>query len=86
MRSNGVFHYLACLSAYPEVTRLWRFLERFARLGRITFLLLDGCRHSAVLRQMGIPIFDLDCIVLTVYGLQERAKVGYNPKVTILAT
>jgi len=33
-----------------------------------------------MLGQPSQAIFDLDSTVLTVYGRQERAEVGYNPK------
>src|SRR5437879_350009 len=36
--------------------------------------------RAAMLAQPPRAIFDLDSTVLTVYGHQERAEVGYNPK------
>jgi len=80
LRYNGVFQYLAGLPGYPEASSLRRFLERFARSGRNALVRLhDAWRAEMVGRPAG-PIFDLDSTVLTVYGRQERAEVGYNPK------
>ncbi len=80
LRSNGVFHYLAGLPGYPEATSLRRFLERFARLGRKALLRLHDRWRTAMLGRPARAIFDLDSTVLTVYGHQQRAEVGYNPK------
>lgn len=80
LRHNGVFQYLAGLPGYPAATSLRRFLERFAYAGRNVFLkLLDRWRTEMIGHQSQV-IFDLDSTVLTVYGHQERAEVGYNPK------
>src|SRR2546422_2378377 len=80
LRSNGVFHYLAGLPGYPEATSLRRFLERFARAGRKALLRLHDRWRTAMIGRSAHVIFDLDSTVLTVYGRQERAEVGYNPK------
>ena len=80
LRSNGVFHYLAGLSGYPDATTLRRFLDRFARGGRNSLVKLHHAWRAAMLEQPSQAVFDLDSTVLTVYGHQERARVGYNPK------
>jgi Transposase DDE domain group 1 len=80
LRHNGVFHYLAGLPGYPQATSLRRFLERFARLGRKAFVQLHDRWRAAMLGPSARAIFDLDSTVLTVYGRQEQAEVGYNPK------
>jgi hypothetical protein len=80
LRHNGVFHYLTGLPGYPEATSLRRFLERFARAGRNAFLKLHDRWRAEMLGHPAQVIFDLDSTVLTVYGRQERAAVGYNPK------
>jgi hypothetical protein len=80
LRYNGVFHYLAGLPGYPEATSLRRFLERLARAGRNALVKLHDTWRAAMLNPVLRPIFDLDSTVLTVYGRQERAEVGYNPK------
>src|SRR5713226_7127172 len=80
LRSNGVFHYLAGLPGYPEATSLRRFLERFARAGRKPLVKLHDTWRAAMIRQSERAILDLDTTVLTVYGRQEGAEVGYNPQ------
>jgi hypothetical protein len=80
LRDNGVFHYLAGLPGYPNASTLRRFLDRFARRGRNSFLKLHDTWRAAMLGQPSQAIFDLDSTVLTVYGRQERAQVAYNPK------
>jgi hypothetical protein len=80
LRYNGVFHSLAGLPGYPEATSLRRFLERFARAGRNAFLKLHDRWRTQMIGHPPQVIFDLDSTVLTVYGRQQRAAVGYNPK------
>jgi len=80
LRHNGVFHSLTGLPGYPEATSLRRFLERFARAGRNAFLKLHDRWRAEMLGHPAQVLFDLDSTVLTVYGHQERAAVGYNPK------
>ena len=80
LRYNGVFHYLAGLPGYPEATTLRRFLERFARRGRNSLVKLHDAWRATMLGEPSQAVFDLDSTVLTVYGSQERAEVGYNPK------
>lgn len=80
LRYNGVFHYLAGLPGYPDAITLRRFLERFARVGRNALLKLhDRWRAAMIVRQRRV-VFDLDSTVRTVYGRQQQAQVGYNPK------
>ena len=80
LRHNGVFHYLAGLPGDPDATTLRRFLDRFARRGRNSFVKLHDTWRAMMLGQPSQGIFDLDSTVLTVYGRQERAQVAYNPK------
>jgi hypothetical protein len=80
LRYNGVFHYLAGLPGYPDATTLRRFLDRFARRGRNSFVKLHDAWRAVMLGEPSQAGFDLDGTVLTVYGRQERAEVGYNPK------
>jgi Transposase DDE domain group 1 len=83
LRRNGVFQYLTGLPAYPDPQTLRRFLGRFAEAGLSDFLAM----HDRLRQQwIGYPetlstaIFDFDSTVLTVYGHQDRAMVGFNPK------
>jgi hypothetical protein len=71
---------LAGLPGYPDATTLRRFLDRFARRGRTSLVRLHDTWRAAMLGAPSPAVFDLDSTVLTVYGRQERAEVGYNPK------
>lgn len=83
LKHNGVFQYLTGLPPYPHPTTLRRFLLRMAPLAlpklrklHDRFLLLMIPKPSPPTR----VIFDLDSTVLTLYGKQEMARVGYNPQ------
>jgi hypothetical protein len=83
LRQNGIFQYLSGLRRYPDATSLRRFLFRCApdllpKLSRLH----DNYLKRMILRPKPLTrfIFDLDSTVLTLYGKQEHAKVGYNPK------
>ncbi len=82
LQRNGVFQTLTGLPAYPDPTALRRFLRRFAvrglpKLRRLhDRLLAEMCQRPHPLRRV---LFDLDSTVLTLYGHQEKARVGYNP-------
>jgi len=80
LRHNGVFHYLAGLPGYPDATSLRRFLQRLGGTGRNSLLRLHDRWRTAMLGPLSRVIFDLDSTVLTVYGHQQRAEVGFNPK------
>lgn len=80
---NGVFQYLTGLPAYPSPTTLRRFLIRMAPLALPKLRKL----HDRLLGQMLLRsvrrtrfIFDLDSTVLVLYGKQQQAKIGYNPR------
>lgn len=81
LQHNGVFQYLTGLPGYPDPTSLRRFLQRFAAAGRASFLKLHDRYQQALLNSLRHqPVLDLDASVLTVYGRQEKARVGYNPR------
>src|SRR5712691_3099046 len=80
---NGLFLSLVGLEKFPNETALRRFLHRLspkairqiARLHdqlRAQLFCLPAPRSSLV--------FHLDAVVLTLYGKQQGARVGYNPK------
>ncbi len=83
LRHNGVFQALTGLPAYPDPTALRRFLRRFA-LRALPKLRRLHDRLLAQLCQRPLPLwrvlFDLDSTVLTLYGHQEKARLGYNPR------
>ena len=82
LRRNGVFQTLTGLPAYPDPTALRRFLRRFAARGLPQLrrlhdrLLGEMCLRPQPLTRV---LFDLDSTVLTLYGHQEKARIGYNP-------
>lgn len=83
LKHNGVFQYLTGLPVYPDPQTLRRFLVRFAEAGLTDFLALHDRLRQQMIAAPQSPttlIFDLDSTVLTVYGRQEKAKVGFNPK------
>ncbi|MGC1133564.1 MAG: transposase, partial [Nitrososphaeraceae archaeon] len=82
LRHNGVFQYLTGLPTYPNPTTLRRFLLRMAPLALPKLRALYDKLLSVMSRKPEKPIsviFDLDSTVLTLYGKQELARVGYNP-------
>jgi hypothetical protein len=83
LRHNGVFQALTGLPTYPDPTALRRFLRRLALRGLPKLrrlhdrLLAQLCQRPHPLRRV---LFDLDSTVLTLYGHQEKARLGYNPR------
>jgi len=83
LQQNGVFQYLANLPTYPDPTTLRRFLERLGSRGLRGFQSLHDRFRSQFLMEphpRSSVIFDLDTNVITVYGQQQGARVGFNPK------
>ena len=83
LKHNGVFQYLTGLPVYPTSTTLRRFLLRMAPLALPKLRMLHDRLLSAMLLKPRPPsrvVLDLDSTVLTLYGSQEMARVGYNPQ------
>src|SRR5712692_7970959 len=83
LRSNGTFQYLVGLPNFPDSQTLRRFLlsapESFwEQLHSVNDRLLQNFIHVPDHRSR--LIFDLDSTVVTVFGNQEEAAVGYNPR------
>jgi len=83
LRSNRTFQYLTGLPSFPDPQTLRRFLlqapPRFwKQLHRVNDRLLQTFIHSPNHRSR--LILDLDSTVVTVYGHQDGAEVGYNPR------
>ena len=83
LRSNGTFQYLTGLQSFPDPQTLRRFLlnapaQLREQLHRANDRLLQKFIHLPEHRSR--LIFDLDSTVLTVFGHQEGAAVGYNPR------
>jgi len=83
LRSNSTVQYLTGLPSFPDPQTLRRFLlhapEAFwEQLHRVNDRLLQTFIHLPSRRSR--LIFDLDSTVVTVFGKQEDAAVGYNPR------
>jgi hypothetical protein len=83
LRSNGTFQYLTGLPSFPDPQTLRRFLLQapisfWQQLHRVNDRLLQNFIHLPEHRSR--LIFDLDSSVVTVFGRQENAAVGYNPR------
>jgi hypothetical protein len=83
LRSDVTFHYLAGLPSYPDPQSLRRFLLHAPanfrqQLHRFNDHLLQDFIHRPEHRSR--LILDLDSTVVTVFGRQEGAEVGYNPR------
>jgi len=83
LRSDTTFQYLTGLPSYPDPQSLRRFLlhapaEFRQQLHRFNNLLLQDFIHRPEHRSR--LILDLDSTVVTVFGRQEGAEVGYNPR------
>jgi hypothetical protein len=83
LRHNGVFQYLTGLPSYPDPQTLRRFLLRMAPLSLPRLRRLHDKLLSSMMLKPTPPtqiIFDMDSTVLVLYGKQEMATIGYNPK------
>ena len=83
LRSDGTFQYLTGLPSFPDPQTLRRFLLNAPahlreQLHRANDRLLQRFIHLPEHRSR--LIFDLDSTVVTVFGRQEGAAVGYNPR------
>jgi hypothetical protein len=83
LRSNGTFQYLTGLPSFPDPQTLRRFLLQaphgfWEQLHRVNDRLLQKFIHLPEHRSR--LIFDLDSTVVTVFGHQDGAEVGYNPR------
>lgn len=77
--TNGVFQYLTGLPSYPNATALRRFLRRMYYKGLPKLIELHNRIRTRIVKKLSTMILDMDSTVLTVYGKQEQARVGYNP-------
>ena len=83
LQYNGFFLEMLGLSRFPDQTTLRRFLRRLSPQAiRQLVRLHDSLRAHL----WGLPkkptslTFDVDTVVITIYGKQEGGRVGYNPK------
>jgi hypothetical protein len=83
LQYNGTFLSLLGLEQFPDQTTLRRFLQRLPTHSiRKLVQLHDRLRHDLFVLPAAPTtlIFDLDSVVLTLYGQQQGARIGYNPK------
>ena len=83
LQYNGAFQQIVGLRRFPDQTALRRFLRRLRpRHIRQLVRLHDQLRQAlfARPRPRSSVTFDLDSVVLVIYGHAEGARVGYNPK------
>jgi hypothetical protein len=83
LQYNGVFLSLLSLERFPYASTLRRFLHRMEPQAVRQLVRLHDrlrARLSALPKPRSGLVFDLDSVVLTVYGQQQGARVGYNPK------
>jgi hypothetical protein len=83
LKSDSFFRFLIGLQSHPDATTIRRFLLRLGQDGLPNLLALhDRYRQQLLNRPQALSKFYFDCdsTVLTVYGQQEKARKGYNPK------
>jgi len=83
LQYNGTFLTLLGLEQFPDQTTLRRFLQRLPipSIRKLVRLHDQLRRELFVLPSAPTTlIFDLDSVVLTLYGQQQGARIGYNPK------
>jgi hypothetical protein len=83
LRTDGTFQYLTGLQSFPDPQTLRRFLlnapaDLREQLHRANDRLLQRFIHLPNHRSR--LLFDLDSTVVTSFGHQEGAEVGYNPR------
>jgi hypothetical protein len=80
---NGTFHALLGIAQFPNQSTLRRFLHRLTPK-EIRQLVVLHDQLPMKLFALDCPrsslIFDLDSVVLVLYGQQQGGRVGYNPK------
>ncbi len=83
LQYNGAFLEMLGLAHFPDQSTLRRFLKR---LRPKTIRKLVRFHDSLRAYLFSFPkrrttlIFDLDSVVITIFGKQEGARIGYNPK------
>jgi len=83
LQYNGAFLEMLGLKHFPDQSTLRRFLKRLSpEVIRRLVRLHDSLRAHLFYLPAGRTtlIFDIDSVVITIYGKQEGGKIGYNPK------
>jgi hypothetical protein len=83
LQYNGVFLEMLGLEQFPDQSTLRRFLKRLTPKSIRQLVRLHDSLRVQLLnlpRPRSSLVFDLDSVVITVYGRQQKARIGYNPK------
>src|SRR5258708_20165787 len=83
LRANGTFQYLTGLPSYPDPQTLRRFLSQAPSDFREQLHCVNNWLQQRFIHwpeHRSRLILDLDSTVVTVFGSQEGAEVGYNPR------
>ena len=83
LQYNGTFLSLLGLQQFPDQTTLRRFLQRLSTHSTRRLVQLHDRLRQELRMLPSAPttlILDVDSVVLTLYGQQQGARVGYNPK------
>jgi len=83
LQYNGPFLTLLGLKRFPDQSTLRRFLQRQSPNAIRRIVRVHDQLRQTLLTLPPVPnslVFDLDSVVLTLYGKQQGARVGYNPK------
>lgn len=83
LQYNGAFLEMLGLKRFPDQSTLRRFLKRLhPKMIRRLVRLHDSMRAYlfSLPNNRTTLTFDIDSVVITIYGKQEGAKIGYNPK------
>lgn len=83
LQYNGAFLEMLGLQRFPDQSTLRRFLKRLPPKSiRQLARLHDSLRAHlfALPKRRTTLVFDLDSVVVVIYGRAEGARIGYNPK------
>jgi len=83
LKYNGAFLEMLGIACFPDQSTLRRFLKRLSpKTIRRLVRLHDSLRAYlfCLPAERTTLIFDIDSVVVTIYGKQEGSRIGYNPK------
>ena len=83
LKYNGAFLEMLGLKSFPDQSTLRRFLKRLPpKTIRQLVRLHDSLRTHlfSLPKERTTLIFDLDSVVIVIYGKHQGARIGYNPK------
>jgi len=83
LQPNGAFKKIIGMQNLPDPTAIRRFLHRLTPKAIRQIVKVHNIIQNKIFRILHTKTsitFDIDGTVITVYGKQQRTKVGYNPK------